>query len=31
MNTMVRNVLVVLVALVLYDLIVKKLVSGINL
>jgi len=31
MNSMVKNVLIVLVALVLYDLVVKKLVAGINL
>lgn len=31
MNSMVKNVLIVLVALVLYDLVVKKLVAGINI
>lgn len=31
MNAMMKNVLIVLVALVLYDLVVKKFVAGINL
>lgn len=31
MNSMVKTVVLVLVALVLYDLVVKKLVSGISL
>jgi hypothetical protein len=31
MNSMVKNVLIVLVALVLYDLVVKKLVAEIKL
>lgn len=31
MNSMMKTVLLVLVALVLYDLVVKKIVSGINL
>lgn len=31
MNSMVKTVVLVLVALIIYDLLVKKLVSGINL